>query len=384
MTSVAVIGGGIAGAVTAMALRKAGLDPVVYEAYPTGADDIGAFLTIMNNGLDALHAVGARAAVVDASFPGRTVEVFDGTGTRLSALPLGGAAGHANSPRTLTRADLYRALHDEAARRDIRIEHGKRLTTAGAGPDGRVTAEFADGTGVEADLLVGADGIHSAVRSLIDPANPGPRYTGLNIVYGYTAGKTAASAPEGYHMIQGGKAFFGFTTAPDGRSWWFARLPRPELDRAEISAHTPEDWRRLTIPFFAGDDTPSAELIEATGDDIVGGNAYDVPSTPVWQHGSMVLVGDAAHAASPAAGQGASMAIEDSVELGRCLRDLPDLGEACRAYELLRRGRVERLVAASAEQGARSAGTGGREWLYQHHIDWDAPVAPAEIADTPS
>src|SRR4051794_38046203 len=69
MTHALIIGGGIAGTVTAMALRKAGIDSTVYEAYRTGADDIGAFLTIMSNGLDALRAVDADGTLEDNSFP---------------------------------------------------------------------------------------------------------------------------------------------------------------------------------------------------------------------------------------------------------------------------------------------------------------------------
>lgn len=81
-----------------------------------------------------------------------------------------------------------------------------------------------------------------------------------------------------------------------------------------------------------------------------------------------VLVGDAAHAASPAAGQGASMALEDSAILAKCLRDLPDTQQAFTTYERHRRQRVERLVAISAAQGTRSTRAESREWLYRHHI----------------
>jgi 2-polyprenyl-6-methoxyphenol hydroxylase-like FAD-dependent oxidoreductase len=84
----------------------------------------------------------------------------------------------------------------------------------------------------------------------------------------------------------------------------------------------------------------------------------------------MVLTGDAAHAASPAAGQGASMALEDSVVLAQCLRDFPDPASAFAAYEGLRRERVEKLVAASAGQDVGEE----RGWLYSHHIDWDTKI----------
>ncbi|GDY33082.1 FAD-dependent monooxygenase [Gandjariella thermophila] len=386
MTKALIIGAGITGAVTAMALRKAGIEAVIYEAYPTGADDIGAFLTIMPNGLTALRAVEADQVVRDNSFPARSIEVFRG-GKQVGARPLGGGA---DGPRTLKRAGLYRVLHDEAARRGIRLEHGRRLTRAEVTVSGGVVAGFADGSTAEGDLLVGADGIHSTTRTIIDPVAPPPRYTGLNILYGYTRATSFPPASDAYRMIYGRRAFFGYTTAPDGETWWFARLPGAERGKDT----TGEQWKRLAIEAFAGDDSPAVDIVRATGDDVIGGNSYDVPSTPNWYRGPLVLAGDAAHAASPAAAQGASMAVEDSIVLAKCLRDLPGVEEAFETYVRLRRNRVERLVAASAEQ-ARNASPGRlrrilrglrlpavfnrnrgnpRGWLYDHHIDWDTPV----------
>lgn len=377
MTNALIIGGGIAGAVTALALKKAGITPTVYEAYPTGADDVGAFLTIMNNGLDALRAVEAHQPVIDNSFAANAVENFDADGELVDRQIIGDDVD-INGPRTLTRATLYRVLHGEVARRGVDIVHGKRLVAAETNQTGRVVARFADGTEVEGDFLIGADGIHSATRSIIDSEAPRPRYAGLNIAYGYAHGDHLPAAANSYRMIFGKEAFFGYTTEPGGQTYWFARLPGAELTAEQIAQTTPDQSKRRLIDAFACDKTPAAQIVEATGEAIFLSNAYDVPETPNWHAASMVVVGDAAHAASPAAGQGASMAIEDSVILAKCLRDLPDARQAFQTFEGHRRERVERLVAASAQQGTRS--TKGpvkqesREWLYRHHIDWDAPM----------
>jgi 2-polyprenyl-6-methoxyphenol hydroxylase-like FAD-dependent oxidoreductase len=366
MTQALIIGGGISGAVTAMALQRAGIDSVIYEAYPTGAADIGAFLAIMHNGMDALRAIDAHDCVVRKSFPANGIELVSSKGETVGLLEF--ERRGLTSPRTVTRARLYAALHDESARRGIRLEHGKRLvgaTSSGAG----VTAKFEDGTTASGDLLIGADGLHSAVRTLIDSESPRPRYTGLNVVYGYTRETGFPEATERYRMIHGSRAAFGYTTDPDGQTYWFSRISRPERSRAELDAMTPSQWRDQAIEQLSVDPTPAAQIVRAT-EDLYGGHAYDVPTTPVWSTESMVLVGDAAHAASPAAGQGASMALEDSVVLAQCLRDLPDAPAAFAAYEQLRRARVERLVAASAGQDTGH----DQDWLYEHHIDWDAPV----------
>lgn len=373
MTHALIIGGGIAGAVTAMALKKAGITATVYEAYPVGADDIGAFLTIMNNGVDALRAIDAHHTVIENSFPANTIEFYSASGEHHGSQVIGDGAD-INGPRTLTRASLYRALHHEAARRDIQVTHGKRLVDATTEPDGRVVVSFADGTRADGDLLIGADGLHSATRSIIDPDAPGPRYAGLNIAYGYAQDSSLPTAANSYRMIEGTRAFLGYTTAPDDETWWFARLAGPELAKSQIAETSPGQVKQRLIDAFADDDTPASQIVHSTGDTIFMSNAYDVPATPVWHADSMVLVGDAAHAASPAAGQGASMALEDSVILAKCLRDLPDTHQAFRTYERLRRERVERLVAASASQGTRSTRSESREWLYRHHIDWAAPA----------
>ena len=171
MTKALIIGGGIVGPVTAIALRKAGIDSVIYESYPAGTSDAGAFLTIAANGQDALRAIDAEQPVRDASFPATRLQLFDSTGAQLADVPLG---SDRDGPRTLTRAALCQVLRDEAARRSIRIEHGKRLVGATATPGATVIASFADGSHAEADLLIGADGIHSPSAPSSTPGLPSP------------------------------------------------------------------------------------------------------------------------------------------------------------------------------------------------------------------
>src|ERR1700710_1158319 len=113
MTKALIIGGGIAGAATAMALHKAGIEAVVHEAYPSGADDVGAFLTVAPNGMAALKAIGADHVVAEAAFPATGMEVLNGSGKVLGHVTMSGG------PQTINRARLYRVLHDEATRRGI-------------------------------------------------------------------------------------------------------------------------------------------------------------------------------------------------------------------------------------------------------------------------
>jgi FAD-dependent urate hydroxylase len=391
-----VIGGGVAGPVAAMALQRAGIDSVVYEAYASGADDAGAFLTFASNGLDALRTIDANHLVLAEGFPTPRMEIQSGTGKHLGNAPNGGTLPDGTVSQTLRRADLYRALRDEAVRRGARVEYGKRLVDAEITPDG-VLALFEDGTKAEGDLLIGADGIHSRTRRIIDPSATGARYIPVLNIGGYASDVRVPAHPGTFRMIFGKRAFFGYAVHPSGEVWWFANPPcTEEPTSAELAAISTEQWRKMLTNLFAEDDTPAVDIIRATPGRLAGWATYDLPSVPTWRRGSMIIIGDAAHATAPSSGQGASMAIEDAVVLARCLRDLPDTGRAFAAYERLRRDRVERIVAHGARtSNSKAAGPVARvlrdlmmplilkrvasgeslAWMHAYHIDWDAKVA---------
>jgi len=166
---------------------------------------------------------------------------------------------------------------------------------------------------------------------------------------GFTAAPVPAEldrTPGLMHMDFGRRAFFGWSLAPDGSVWWFANPPRKRPVRP--GDFTAETWKAHLIELFAADATPAAAIIRATDEVLGPWNTDDLPRVPVWRTGRCVLVGDAAHAVAPSSGQGASMAIEDAVVLGRCLTDGFDLA----GYEQQRRGRVQKVVAYGKRSGS--------------------------------
>jgi FAD-dependent urate hydroxylase len=392
-----IIGGGVAGTVAGLALRQAGWEPVIYEAYQHSAGlDQGVFLTMAVNGLDALAAVGADSAVKALGFPTGKIRFAAGSGKGLGAMAIGPVLPDGTVTRTVRRADLYGALYDVAVSRGVAIEHGKKLVAADSA-GGQVTATFADGSSAAGDVLIGADGLRSAVRTLIDPGAPLPRYTGMGNVGGFT--RTDGIVPDGgdYRMVWGKRCFFGYTVSPDGEVWWFANPPsRQELTREQIRDVKPAEVKERLIGLLSGDKSPAARIVASTTSDIIVGNQYDIPRVPVWHRDRMIIIGDAAHAVSPSTGQGVSLASEDAVTLARCLRDEPDSQAAFAAYERLRRDRVERVVAWGARMGGtKTAGPVARiardlvlprilakgstpeamdkqAWMFSHHIDWTA------------
>jgi FAD-dependent urate hydroxylase len=356
-----VAGGGIAGTVAAIALHRAGFTPLIHEAYPKDADQRGAFLTVAVNGLAALRKLDLDPTeLLSAGFPTPTLKLGNGAGRVLADLPLGGPQPDGTTTTTIRRADLYAALRAEATRRGIEIAYEKRLTDVVEGTDA-VTARFDDGSTVHGDVLIGADGLNSRTRQVLNPGAAEPRYLGLLNAGGFTTGPIAAAVdrtPGVVSMAFGRRAFFGWTAAPDGSVWWFANPPQKQPMRR--GDWTPASWRAYLLELFAGDANPAAAIIAATDDVLGPWNTYDLPGVPVWRSGRTVIVGDAAHAASPSSGQGASMAIEDAVTLGRCLGEQPDVPAALAKYEQARRARVEKVVAYGKRSGnSKTAGPVG-------------------------
>ena len=399
MTKALIIGGGVAGPAAAMALQHAGIESTVYEAYPQTREDVGSYLTVATNGLDALGAIDAHRAVLSAGFPTRHIVLLSGTGKRLGKVPIGGTLQNGTVSTTIKRARLHRALQEEAIKRGIGFEFDKRLVDAEAEPHGGggVVARFDDGTQATGDLLIGCDGVRSTVRRLIDSTAPAGRYVGLVNFGGYTRDLAVPVEQGVWHMIFGKRAFFGYVVDPGGGVVWFANVPRGEVSESKRQATTNEQWKRHLIELFTNDHGPAAQLIAAGELDLAADNTHDLPSVPKWQKGSTIIIGDAAHAPSPTSGQGASMALEDAVILAKCLRDFSSMSEAFATYERLRRQRVERIVAEGARQSSnKAAGPLGRiardvmlpwifaflvtekslAWMYDHHIEWDRPVVP--------
>ncbi|MCX4703778.1 NAD(P)/FAD-dependent oxidoreductase [Streptomyces sp. NBC_01373] len=387
MTRILVIGGGVAGTTTALALHKAGFDVSVYEAHPDSAEDIGAFLTLASNGMRALAQIDASAAVTATGFPLTSMRVLDSTGTELAQRPLGEADNPVLRYRCLRRGELNAALHTEAAHRGVTIRHGASLASVQDGPD-RVTAHFTDGSTATGDLLIGADGLNSTVRRTIAPATQ-PCYAGEYVFYGYTTNtsRIEEADAERITMVRGSAAAFGYAVSPGGQTYWFARVAGERLAADEIAHGTPGRWRDLLMPLLRDDATAAAGIVAATPDDILVTNATEIPTGAPWRSGRMLLVGDAAHAASPATGQGASMAMEDAVILAKALRDAPDTDTALSVYETLRRPRVEHntTVSGNISRGVhtpsrtgQAPAAGPRDEELARLLEWNSRIGTSQ------
>ncbi|MFB1043792.1 FAD-dependent oxidoreductase [Streptomyces chrestomyceticus] len=381
MERILVVGGGIAGTATALALHKAGFDVVVHEAHPDTAEDIGAFLTLASNGMRALAQLGAADAVTSVGFPLRSLRLLDDRGSEVAHAPMGEADDALLRYRCLRRGELNAALQAEAVRRGVPIVHGARLVSFENGPH-RVSARFADGSDATGDLLIGADGVHSTLRRSIAPGVE-PVSAGQRVFYGYTRSAPVADETGHITMVRGSNASFGYAVSPDREAYWFARVATETLP-AEEPVSGPSRRREQLVALLRADATPAADIVAASTDGIMATNATEIPPGTPWHSGRTLIIGDAAHAASPATGQGASMALEDAVVLAKSLRDVPGAERAFALYEACRRPRVEHNITVSGQisRGTRtpprtgsapSPGRPGDDVLIAQ-LDWDTDL----------
>jgi len=285
-----VIGGGIAGPVVATALLKAGIQATVYEAYPTLAEGIGGGLALAPNGLAALGLIGADDTVRALATPVTgTVMAIGGHVGRLPSL------ADVEPLQIVGRGDLHRVLHDRAAESGVRFEYGKRLVGAIEGPDS-VTAKFDDGCTATADVLIGADGVRSTVRTLIDPEAPAAGYTGLLSFQGYVDAAPDLDPEPGVMTFAFGKrAYYLFWKMADGRVTWGANLPSKQYMSLSDARGIPSgQWLRTLRETYSGDLPGELLANRTTAENLdITGAIHIMPPVPHWHRGRMVLVGDA-------------------------------------------------------------------------------------------
>jgi FAD-dependent urate hydroxylase len=353
-----VIGGGVAGPATAVALRSIGVEVTICEARPAQDKDVGLWVMVAPNGLAALDSLGLKDIALRESLAGAV-----------------GPSGFA----PMRRVGLYQLLRSAAVDRGARIEHDRKLVAAETTETG-VLARFADGSTLAGDLLIGCDGLHSRTRSIIDPAAPTARYLPLLNLGGFASGVDVPGEPAQLQFIPSRKGFFGYATAGSGgETWWFANLPwGAEPSRAELAALGRAALTERLLDAFATAPPFVAELIRTTHTELYALPTHDLPTVPTWWRDRLVILGDAAHATTPTSGQGSSMALEDAVVLAKCLRDRPDWPQAAARYEALRRERVEGIVAlgarASAAKLADESPQNSLDWVLNYRIDWASTV----------
>jgi 2-polyprenyl-6-methoxyphenol hydroxylase-like FAD-dependent oxidoreductase len=348
-----IIGGGIAGPALALFLERSGIESAVFEAYPR-TDDVGGGFQIAPNGLRVLTELGLADSLLAAGHPSRDM-CFKNHRGRIIGLVETRRAGPAVN---VNRAALHRILRAEMDRRGIATHYEKRMT--GVSTAGReVVATFSDGSTEVGDFLVGADGVHSRVRAWMLPEHAAPRDTGTISIGGFCARGVAAppDPADGGRLtfMVGPRHQFGYSKMSESQwGWWCHVYAETEGERRALLVMPDEDLRARMLDRYRGWAAPAESLIEAT-EAWLRTPIQDVPTLPRWHRDRVLCIGDAAHAMSPAGGQGASLSLEDAMLFGRLAGDHDrSIEEVMARFESLRRSRAEKIVAQAFENDRRT------------------------------
>jgi len=389
-TSVAIIGAGIGGLATAVSLLRAGFDVQVYEQ-ARALGEVGAGINISPNASRILHRLGLAEVLEKTGVKPMTFDQrrWD-DGRILLRSPLGETVENAfGAPYyTFHRADLHRALADAVPGHRVHLAH--RFTRLLDRAD-RVEAHFENGKSISTEALIGADGIHSAVRHALLGAEK-PRFTGCVAYRGLVPADrlthldleltTQVWMGPGRHFVHyfvSAGRLVNFVAIIEEDSW----QRESWVDRGEVAD---------VLAAFAGWHTQVPSVI-GSADETYKWALFDRMPLPRWSVGRVTLLGDSCHPMLPFMGQGAAQAIEDAATLTGCmLKYASDVPAALRVYEQLRLPRSSRLQSMSetnkirfhlpdgpAQQqrdaqmasGATDWSLAAIAWLYEH----DAEVA---------
>jgi 6-hydroxynicotinate 3-monooxygenase len=369
---IAIIGAGMGGLTAAATLIAAGFDAEIYEQ-ASRFSRLGAGIQMSPNAMKVLRKIGLEPAMLEIAFrpPSQYSREWD-TGKLLLEVPFGDAIDRRyGAPYLLMhRGDLHALL--TAAVPEEKIHRSKKLTGIENGAAG-VRLDFADGTTVEADAVIGADGVHSVVRDALFGADE-PRFTGriaYRTVYpaarlgGYEIGNCTKWWGEDRHIVV-------YPVKPDRSEVYFVTSqPEPGF---ELESWSATGDTKVLRDAFAGFHE-EVQRVLAAAPDVHKRPLVDREPLERWVEGNVALLGDSCHPMTPYMAQGAAMAIEDAAVLSRCLTglDRDGVGAALKRYETNRKERTSR-VQLTSRQNAWGKGATDVDWVYSYNA-WEAPLA---------
>ncbi len=329
-----IIGGGIAGLTTAVALRQQGIEAEVYEAAGV-LKPVGAGIAIGKNASQVFQKLGLGEMLKSLSIPVQSTVV-----TNNQAVPLQEPTATNVVAFCIHRAILHDILHDACPPNSVHLN--KQLASFEENENG-VIATFQDGTTAKGDILIGADGINSVVRKHIVPQIQ-KRYSGQTCWRGVAEFDLSPTFKHNLTELWGGRARFGLTRIDEKRMYWFA----VESKTAENGEDEPTQIHEKLTTLFKDFHPEINEVIKATPQAAIHrGDLHDLDKVDYpWHTNKVCLIGDAAHATTPNMGQGAGQGIEDGYAIALALSKHA-VPLAFQQFQKIRQAKVKSIVDTS-------------------------------------
>jgi 2-polyprenyl-6-methoxyphenol hydroxylase-like FAD-dependent oxidoreductase len=335
-----VVGGGIAGLASAIALQRTGREVVVLERAPE-LRGVGAGISLWPNAVHALRRLGIGAAVESAGAPAHDAALRSWRGAQLGESITAQMPGRFGAPLVIVhRARLHAVLRQALGLGEVRLGVECVGVTQG---ESEASVQLSSGGAEHGTLVIGADGLRSCVRSALF-GDARPRYAGL------TAWRGVVPLDDRLRRrISSGESFgrgslFGIARLNGSQAYWWASTRRVESDGDE-----PASEKASLLRAFSGWHAPIPELVAATPPEaIIRTCLYERVPLARLNAGRVALVGDAAHPMLPNLGQGACQAIEDAAVLADVLADEHDVVAALARYSALRAPHTAAVVRASS------------------------------------
>jgi len=348
---VLIAGGGIGGLTAALALDHFGHEVFVFEQSSV-LDEVGAGIQLSPNGMQVLNQLGVSARILKDAFRPKALEMRMGrSGRRLFDIPLRKSAINRWGADYLHvhRADLIQALYDAlVARRPEAVSLGRKVVSYQKDETG-VRATLDTGETVEGELLVGADGIHSVVRTQM-LGTEAPRYTGMTAWRAMSAVSDLTEIPPPTATVWTGSRRHAVTYLLRGGS--LANFVGVVERKAKhLESWTAEGSREDALADFKGWHSSVTGIIEHAPV-LHRWALFDRDELLRWSDGRAVLMGDACHPMLPFLAQGAVMAIEDAYVLAREVSSAADVPDALKAYEACRKPRTSKVQAGARENAS--------------------------------
>lgn len=336
----AIIGGGIGGLATCLALQQAGINAIVYERADE-LKEVGAGISLWANATRVLKRLGLLEQIIGASEPINFLEVKTFKGKLLKQVKID---NYEVPSVCIHRAALLEILRGEIEPERIKLN---KTFVRYEQENNKVLAHFSDGSAVEADALIAADGLKSAARAQMKGDLP-PVFRGYTIWRGisdflpenHRRGFTSESSGAGQR--------FGWFPVGAGRVYWFATN-----NQAEGASGSPAERKKRVLEIFGNWHSPIPETINATIDEhVLQNDCYDREAETGWTDKRVLLLGDAAHPTTPNMGQGGCMALEDAVCLAKILQSESNVETAFQKFEKARFPRAKYIIESSRRLGA--------------------------------